>query len=186
MCQNLLSILNSFQKIAEKYNVTEIYPVATAAIRQSVNVDDILERIESEIGMKVNVITGRKEAYYGYEAVVHTISKQHGCRDDRYRRGSTELTYYENKNLIHSESLPFGVVTPKVMFFDGKKHNDKDALKETEKYVNEQLEKVKWLSRRNVPILAIGGSAYYCTYTPVVCQLSDSRCTHYSMDRSGF
>lgn len=57
---NLLSILGSFQKISEKYDVTEIYPVATAAIRQSVNVEDILERTKNEVGWKSKSLPARK------------------------------------------------------------------------------------------------------------------------------
>lgn len=156
--ENLISILNSFRQIAEKYEVEDIYPVATAAIRQSVNVDEILERVEEEVGMKLKVITGREEAYYGYHAVVHTISNTDAVTID-IGGGSTELTFFEDKKLIHSASLPFGVVTLKSMFFDGKDHNDKKAISETEKYVKEQLKSVKWLIKRKVPILAIGGSA---------------------------
>ncbi|WP_411842250.1 exopolyphosphatase [Salinicoccus sp. HZC-1] len=156
--ENLISILNSFRQIAEKYEVNDIYPVATAAIRQSVNVDEILERVEAEVGMKIKVISGSEEAYYGYHAVVHTISNTDAVTID-IGGGSTELTYFEDKELIHSISLPFGVVTLKSMFFDGKDHNDKKAISETEKYVKEQLKSVKWLAKRKVPILAIGGSA---------------------------
>ncbi len=155
---NLISILKSFQLISEKYSIKEVHPVATAAIRQSVNVDDILERVKSEVGMEIKVITGKEEAFYGYHAVVHTISNMDGLIID-IGGGSTELTYFENKELIHSVSLPFGVVTLKSMFFDDKKHNDEEALEETEKYVKKQLKSIKWLSKRKVPILAIGGSA---------------------------
>ncbi|HIW13401.1 MAG TPA: Ppx/GppA family phosphatase [Candidatus Salinicoccus stercoripullorum] len=155
---NLISILNSFKKIAAKYGVSDIYPVATAAIRQSVNVDKILERVQSEVGMELKVITGKEEAYYGYHAVAYTISNTDAVTID-IGGGSTELTYFEDKKLIHSISLPFGVVTLKSMFFEDTDHNDKKAIAETEKYVKEQLKSVKWLAKRKVPILAIGGSA---------------------------
>ncbi len=155
---NLISILNSFKKIAGKYEVDDIYPIATAAIRQSVNIEEILERVESAVGMKLKVITGEEEAYYGYHAVIHTISNTDAVTID-IGGGSTELTYFEDKKLIHSTSLPFGVVTLKSMFFEDRNHNDKKAIAETEKYVKEQLKNVKWLSKRRVPILAIGGSA---------------------------
>src|SRR5699024_5666591 len=138
--------------------VSDIYPVATAAIRQSVNVDGILERVQSEVGMKLKVITGKEEAYYGYHAVTHTISNTDAMTID-IGGGSTESSYFEAKKLIHSISLPFGVVTLKSMFFEDSDHNDKKAIAETEKYVKEQLKGVKWLTKRKVPILAIGGSA---------------------------
>src|SRR5699024_5224387 len=78
---NLISILNSFKQIAAKYDVSDIYPVATAAIRQSVNVDGILERVQSEVGMKLKVITGKEEAYYGYHAVARSEERRVGKED---------------------------------------------------------------------------------------------------------
>src|SRR5699024_9923941 len=47
----LLKILNSFKKISEKYHITKIFPVATAAIRQSKNREDIIGRIKSELDL---------------------------------------------------------------------------------------------------------------------------------------
>src|SRR5699024_2040382 len=176
---NLISILNSFKQIAAKYDVSDIYPVATAAIRQSVNVDGILERVQSEVGMKLKVITGKEEAYYGYHAVAHTISNTDAVTID-IGGGSTELTYFEDKKLIHSISLPFGVVTLKSMFFEDSDHNDKKAIAETEKYVKEQLKGVKWLTKRKVPILAIGGSARN------IARIHQSQTSHRSAQGHGY
>lgn len=155
---SLLKILNSFKQISEKYDITDIYPVATAAIRQSKNRNQIIERIKSELDLDAKIITGEEEATLGFEAAVHTISYHDAVTID-IGGGSTELTFYENKELIYKTSLPFGVVTLNRMFFDGKKHNDKTALKETNKFVKSELDKVRWLRDRRVPILAIGGSA---------------------------
>ncbi|WP_020006360.1 exopolyphosphatase [Salinicoccus albus] len=154
----LLSILKSFKQISEKYGVEDVYPVATSAIRQSINVDEILERVKHELGINIKVITGDEEAYYGYHAVVHTISNMDAVTID-IGGGSTEITYFEDKDLMHSVSLPFGAVTLHNMFFKDRKHNDKKAIAATEKYVREQLNSVKWLPKRKVPIIAIGGSA---------------------------
>lgn len=154
----LLKILHSFKQISDKYDIEEIYPVATAAIRQSENRNDIIQRVKDELDLDVKIISGDQEATFGYEAAVHTISYYDAVTID-IGGGSTELTFYEDKNLIYKKSLPFGVVTLKSMFFNDKEHNDKKAIKEVKKFVAEQFKKVNWLPGRNVPILAIGGSA---------------------------
>ncbi|CAM4172771.1 Ppx/GppA family phosphatase [Lacicoccus alkaliphilus] len=154
----LVDILKSFQLIAGKYDVVDLYPVATAAIRKSSNVDDIVKRVKQELGIDIKVITGKEEAYYGFHAVTHTISNPDAVTID-IGGGSTELTFYEDKELIYSTSIPYGVVTLQEMFFEGKAHNDEGAIKEARKHIEEELGKVRWLSKRRVPILAIGGSA---------------------------
>ncbi|CEA01144.1 Exopolyphosphatase [Jeotgalicoccus saudimassiliensis] len=154
----LLKVLNSFKQISEKYHINEIYPVATAAIRQSKNRDDIIDRIKSELDLDAVIISGEEEATLGFEAAVHTISYYDAVTID-IGGGSTELTFYEDKEIVYRTSLSFGVVTLKKMFFEGKKHNDKAAIKQTKQFVEEELNKVNWLRDRKVPILAIGGSA---------------------------
>jgi exopolyphosphatase/guanosine-5'-triphosphate,3'-diphosphate pyrophosphatase len=156
--QSLLTTLQSYKEIAEQYDISDIHPVATAAIRQSVNVEDIIERVKQDIDLDIKVISGKEEAYYGYHAVVHTISYQDGVTID-IGGGSTELTFFEENELVYSISLPFGVVTLKEKFFKGKDHSDKKAIKETKDFVKEQFQSVRWLAKRKVPIIAIGGSA---------------------------
>lgn len=156
--ESLLNTLQSYKKIAGKYDIEEIHPVATAAIRQSMNAREIVERVKAETDLDVRIISGEEEAYYGYHAVVHTMSNRDGVTID-IGGGSTELTFFEENELVFSISLPFGVVTLKEMFFNDKNHSDKGAIKETKAYVKEQLKSVRWLAKRKVPILAIGGSA---------------------------
>lgn len=155
---SLLVTLKSYKDVAEKYKIEELYPVATAAIRQSVNVDEIIKRIKDEIDLDVRVISGKEEAYFGYHAVVHTLSNRDGVTID-IGGGSTELTFFEENELVYSVSLPFGVVTLKELFFHDKKHSDKEAIEQTKAFIKEQLDSVRWLSKRRVPVIAIGGSA---------------------------
>ncbi len=154
----LINILRSFMLVADKYSVTDIYPVATAAIRNSSNVDEIVKRVKEELDIDIKVITGKEEAYYGFHAVTHTISNPDAVTID-IGGGSTELTFFEDKELIYSTSIPYGVVTLQEMFFEGKAHNDEGAIREALNHIKEELGKVRWLSKRRVPILAIGGSA---------------------------
>lgn len=155
---NLIEILKSFKEIAEQYGVSDLNPVATAAIRNSVNSDDIVKRVKDELDLEVKVITGKEEAYFGFHAVTHTISTHDAVTID-IGGGSTELTFFEDKELIYSTSLPFGVVTLQEMFFEDREHNDKEAIEEATEFIDKQLRNVRWLSKRRVHILAIGGSA---------------------------
>ena len=154
----LVDILQSFKLIAEKYDVADLHPVATAAVRNSTNMEEIIKRVKDELDIDVKVISGKEEAYYGFHAVTHTISTHDAVTID-IGGGSTELTFFEDKELIYSTSIPYGVVTLQEMFFEGRAHNDREAIREARRHIKEELGKVRWLSKRRVPILAIGGSA---------------------------
>ncbi len=154
----LCSTLNSFQKVAAKFDVEALYPVATAAVRQSQNIDAIIKTVKEHTGIAMRIISEKEEAFYGYYAVVNTLNFNDGVTVD-IGGGSTEVTYFEDKELKFSHSFPFGVVTLQKLFFDGRKHNDEKAVAQARSYIKEQLESLKWLAKRKVPIIAIGGSA---------------------------
>ncbi|CAD2078996.1 Ppx/GppA family phosphatase [Phocicoccus pinnipedialis] len=153
----LLDILEGFKGIAERYNITEIHTAATAAVRASKNKIDIQKRVEEELKFPLRILSGEEEAYFGYKAVVHSIGHKDAITID-IGGGSTELTFYENKNLVYSTSLPFGVVTLKNKFFKDA-HNNVEAIENTRQFVKNELKSVRWIKDRSVPIVAIGGSA---------------------------
>lgn len=154
----LIDIMHSFKRIAIQYEVETLMPVATAAVRQSANKEDILEQVREKTGIRITLLTEEQEAYYGNYAVLHSINTENGVTID-IGGGSTEITYFEDKKLIHSTSFPFGVVTLKEMFFEGKDHNDSKAIKKATKFVQEQFNSLSWIQDLTVPIVALGGSA---------------------------
>ena len=124
----LIKVLKSFKSVADQYQVSALMPVATAAIRQSTNRDDIIKQVRKATKIEMMLLPEEKEAFYGNYAVLHTTQFLNGVTID-IGGGSTEVTYYENKELQQYHSFPFGVVTLKQMFFDGKEHNDPKAIK---------------------------------------------------------
>src|SRR5699024_11742571 len=103
--------LNSFKEISDQYGISDLNPVATAAIRSSVNSDDIVKRVKEELDLDIKVITGKEEAFFGFHAVTHTISTQDAVTID-IGGGGAGATFVEDKELIYLKSLPFGVGTP--------------------------------------------------------------------------
>ena len=154
----LIKVLKSFKSVADQYQVSVLMPVATAAIRQSTNRDDIIKQVRKATKIEMMLLPEEKEAFYGNYAVLHTTQFLNGVTID-IGGGSTEVTYYENKELQQYHSFPFGVVTLKQMFFDGKEHNDPKAIKKMQEFVKDQFKSIKWLSKKQVPIVAMGGSA---------------------------
>ena len=134
----LTKTLSSFKTVADKFEVTELHPIATAAIRRSTNRDKIIENIKKELNIKIKLIPEEEEAFYGFYAITHTTDIQDGVSVD-IGGGSTEVTLFKDKKLIEAHSFPFGVVTLQRKFFDGKDHNDKSAIKAMEKFIAKQF-----------------------------------------------
>lgn len=154
----LLKVLKSFAEIAERYTITKMIPVATAAIRQSKNATDILTRIKDETGIDLKILSEQEEAFYGNYAVRYSMDTKDGITID-IGGGSTELTLFKNKEVVASHSFPFGTVSLQHQFFDEKEHNDKKAIKSARKWVHKQFQSLKWIPDANVPLIGIGGSA---------------------------
>ncbi|MEB5792711.1 exopolyphosphatase [Staphylococcus hominis] len=154
----LIEALRSFKSVSEKFKVKELHPIATAAIRQSENKDDTVKKVKDELDIEISIIPEKDEAYYGYYAITHTTEIENGVSVD-IGGGSTEVTLFKDKELFESHSFPFGVVTLKHKFFDGKDHNDKGAIKDMEKFLSQQFSTLDWLKDQDVALVGVGGSA---------------------------
>lgn len=153
----LRTLLHSFKEMLVDYGVTNVRAVATASIRQAKNGEIIIQQMLKETGIKIQLLTEEEEAYYGYFAVAHTTSTPSAVTIDM-GGGSTEITYFKNKELQNSISLPFGSVSLKQQFMSGDTMTKKEH-EEVYKFAQQQFLNVKWLSNLNIPVVGIGGSA---------------------------
>ena len=61
-----INTLMLFKKIMNVHEVVNVYPIATAAVRQAANSESFLSLVKEKTGCEFNVIEGEKEAYYDY------------------------------------------------------------------------------------------------------------------------
>lgn len=154
----LTTTLSSFKRVSDKFATDELHPIATAAIRQSTNRDDIIKHIEQQLNITMRIIPEESEAFYGYYAITHTTNISDGISVD-IGGGSTEVTLFKDKQLKAAHSFPFGVVTLTKKFFSAKPHNDKHAIKDMEKFLIKQFSQLDWLNDAQVALVGVGGSA---------------------------
>ncbi|KGP70959.1 exopolyphosphatase [Pontibacillus yanchengensis] len=153
----LLKILKSFKEVTDTYDLNQIICVATATIRQAENQQEIISEVEQKIGYTIQTLSEQEEAYYGYLAVVNSTAIEEGITVD-IGGGSTEITYFENREMKHSHSFPFGALTLKQMFVKNDVPTEKEMHKVRD-YLREQFSSLPWLKSCNVPLIGIGGSA---------------------------
>ncbi|MEW9669949.1 exopolyphosphatase [Ammoniphilus sp. 3BR4] len=153
----LCETLENFREIARHHQMSELKVVATAAIRQSRNQDQILDAVAEKTGLKMEILSEYQEAYYGFLAVINSTSLENGISID-VGGGSTEVTLFSDRKLVHYHSFPFGAVSLKEKFIQ----NDvptQEKLRRLSAYLSEQFQQLDWVQGKRLPVVGIGGSA---------------------------
>ena len=73
--------------------------------------------------------------------------------------GSTKIVYYNRRNLLNYETLPFGAITLTELFAgDGLSPNEQ--AEKIEEFFTEQLKRIEWLKDVDpeVQMIGVGGS----------------------------
>jgi exopolyphosphatase/guanosine-5'-triphosphate,3'-diphosphate pyrophosphatase len=107
--ERTVDALRDFQAIAAGTGAGKTIAVATSAIRESVNGDELLERILVESGLAVRVIDGEEEARYAFLGAIYGMQAEHGMVAD-LGGGSLELSHFRNRQLVDSWTLPLGAL----------------------------------------------------------------------------
>ncbi|MRX73777.1 exopolyphosphatase [Bacillus lacus] len=153
----LLSALNSFQKVTRHHKLDEIKCVATATIRQAVNQKEIITSVENKTDFSMRVLSEYEEAYYGYLAVANSTALETGITVD-IGGGSTEVTYFENRELKEYHSFPFGAVSLKKQFISGDVPSENEIVKLRD-FIAGSFKSLPWIQGKKVNLVGIGGSA---------------------------
>jgi exopolyphosphatase/guanosine-5'-triphosphate,3'-diphosphate pyrophosphatase len=156
--QALCQTLNYFKKICEANRTAIIRAVATAAIRNAVNSEEILSFVEQNTGLKIELLRGEEEARLGFLGMINSLDLQDGFLVD-IGGGSTEISLFQNRNLVKSVSFPFGSVNTSKRYTRKGELNEED-MDDIRTMVENALEKQKsWLqSRKGLPLVGLGGS----------------------------
>lgn len=154
----LIEALSSFMAITEQFDIQFIYPMATAAVRQSSNNQDIIRQVKEATGLEIQIVPEEDEAGYGAYAIIHSTTIDSTISID-IGGGSCEITLIEDKEIIDYHSFPFGAVSLSKQFFKGKDHNDPEAIEEVRSFVRKQFKSFSWIKKAKLPVTAIGGSA---------------------------
>jgi exopolyphosphatase / guanosine-5'-triphosphate,3'-diphosphate pyrophosphatase len=106
-----IAALRRCQEIAAAWKVEQTLAVATSAVREAPNGKDFLLRIETELGLKVNLISGQEEArriYLGVLSGIEFDNQPHLIID--IGGGSTELILADEQRPRHLSSTKIGAV----------------------------------------------------------------------------
>ncbi|TWI57777.1 exopolyphosphatase [Halalkalibacter nanhaiisediminis] len=154
----LLDTLTRFKDIIHFHHVKEVTAIATAAMRKANNRNQVVELVKERLAFDIQILSEYEEAFYGYLAVVNSTNIKNGYTID-IGGGSTEVTFFENRELIYYHSFPFGAVTLQQQFVKGEQPTERE-LAAIKVFISSQLKTLSWLQEnRDYPVIGIGGSA---------------------------
>jgi exopolyphosphatase/guanosine-5'-triphosphate,3'-diphosphate pyrophosphatase len=122
--------------------VERVDAVATSAIRDARNRDELLREIRNRTGLEVRVISGAEEAWYGYLAIVNSTTLADGFGID-VGGGSVQVMHVADRRLLEAESVRLGAVRVSEAFLPGEQAKPKQ-LKAVREHVARTLSEFEW------------------------------------------
>jgi exopolyphosphatase/guanosine-5'-triphosphate,3'-diphosphate pyrophosphatase len=122
-----IEALHDFRAVADGAGARRIVAVATSAVRDARDGDDLIERARA-IGIPLQAIDGDDEARFGFLGAVHDLPVTGGLTMD-VGGGSVELSRFADRRLDRSWTLPLGSLRLSDRFLERDPPTDKDLAK---------------------------------------------------------
>jgi len=153
-----IQILKEFRYVIEMLPNCEVFPFATASLRNISNTYEVIEAIKSNCGFDVHVLSGKEEALFDYHGALLNIDTDGGLIVD-VGGGSTELVFFSNKEPQIAESLPIGSLNLYEKFVANLLPNKKE-IKKIEKEILQQLYTISLFNNTidSTQIYGVGGT----------------------------
>ena len=114
----MIDALKQFKIAVDGMSDVKVFAIATASIRELTNKKEIVERIKSEVGFEVDVISGQDEAIYDYYAIMKDIGDATGMLTD-CGGGSTEISLFKGDEILFADTMPIGSLNAYHRYVEG-------------------------------------------------------------------
>lgn len=157
--QKLINTLRDFKNLISNFeDISHTYAIATASIRNSCNRREIIERVRTEVGMDIEIISGEEEAKLSFLGA--GINSKSGILTD-IGGGSSEIVVFEQGKVVKSCSLNIGSLVAFERF-----SRDLFISADEKKLLEDDIKLMlasNNMNRKHYDILcAVGGSARAC------------------------
>ena len=106
---DLCRLIADFATVASASNVETIRAVATSAMRDATNVDEVVDAVHQQTGIDLEVISGEREAEYGFLGAVFSLPVHDGVLFD-IGGGSVEFSFFKDRALKQVHTLDLGAL----------------------------------------------------------------------------
>ena len=109
-----IEVLGDFSAIISQHKIRSIKAVGTSALREASNADAFIDKVFSETGISIEVISGEREAELAmkgiYFSLINSRFESHPLFVMDIGGGSTEWVFSQKNGLFIAGSIPVGVV----------------------------------------------------------------------------
>ncbi|WP_339065498.1 3-dehydroquinate synthase [Fusobacterium polymorphum] len=159
-----LKCLKKYRKIIDNYSIEDknIICFATSATRDANNRDYFIKKVYEETKIKINCISGDKEAYINFKGVISSFDKnfKENILVFDIGGGSTEFTLGNMKGIEKKISLNIGSVRITEKFFLNNKiynYSEENRVKAKE-WVKENLKELEGFKKFNFTLIGVAGT----------------------------
>jgi exopolyphosphatase/guanosine-5'-triphosphate,3'-diphosphate pyrophosphatase len=146
----MINAMEAFKLLMQVHHVERYKVCATSAMREAKNGAEVVDKVFSQTGVKINIIGGKEEA----EIISSTDLNELISGDSSYLYvdvggGSTEFTIFSGGQIITSKSFKMGTVR----LLSNKKSVNKEIFANVEKWIKKKTKNLK-----NVSLIGSGGN----------------------------
>lgn len=105
-----VSVLKGFSRIISEYDVKYVKAVGTSALREAKNSREFINRVLSETGINIEIVSGIKEAELTAKGVLFGMARNDSSFIVDIGGGSTEWILCKNSFVLETGTIPKGVV----------------------------------------------------------------------------
>jgi exopolyphosphatase/guanosine-5'-triphosphate,3'-diphosphate pyrophosphatase len=157
-----LKALSGFSVKLKEYGVGKLRAVATSAVRESLNGQDFIRKVEAETGIPVDVISGDEEARLTVRGVLNSVSfGTPDCLIYDIGGGSTEYIYIEGGEIRDIASTGLGVVRLTEKYLGGETDTESDIASlnlDVRRTITEGLSSFPSTDRENLTLIGTAGT----------------------------
>jgi exopolyphosphatase/guanosine-5'-triphosphate,3'-diphosphate pyrophosphatase len=152
-----LSTLRLFKNFCDRTQVNVILAVATSAVREAANGPQFVQRVEREIGLKLQVLDGEREAYYDALGALNEVPITEGVVLD-IGGGSIQLCDIQDRHYQAGDSLTLGALALTERFVEHDPITDRE-YQALQQEINRQLDQVSFLAdKKGQTLVGLGGT----------------------------
>ena len=108
---NVIKTIQSYKLLLDVYGVKHLKACATSAMRDASNGKEIIQKVKSETGIDIHIISGQEEASLIYENhFAEGLNVEESYLYIDVGGGSTELTFFSDGKLVFKESFNIGTI----------------------------------------------------------------------------
>lgn len=133
-----IRVLLDYAETFEKMHVKDVYPFATAGIRNTKNSKEVIKKIKDSTSLNVDLLSGEEEAYRVFQGV-SSIYDVSNCGIVDIGGGSTEIIIVKNGNVKYEVSMPIGSLNLHHQYVNTTVFPKKNQVKEMKQHIRSVL-----------------------------------------------